>query len=251
MGWPRWVRVYPALAVLAALFLATPARAAVIIPGELDDLSYRASLAVSTNRVTSLLGAMSTGDPGTRGVLYIFKLPTSDTGQNTIRSADFRFTVASALTKPTYGIDLYALPARLTTTTLETDYFFGPLDTTTPPTGAVTRIVDNLALPDAVPSPTQVAVPFASGSSFVDFLNAQYGADGSGAGKYILLRLNPDVLLTTAPEDTGWNVNMAEALTGKPSLTVTFVPEPALTLPAGLLLLAALRRRPRPYIRAH
>jgi hypothetical protein len=38
---------------------------------------------------------------------------------------------------------------------------------------------------------------------------------------------------------------MAEAATGRPTLTLTFVPEPTLTLPAGLLLLATLRRRPR------
>lgn len=244
MGCPHWVRVYPALSVLAAVLAAIPARAAIIVTGDEADLSYRASLAVSTNRPTSLLGAMSTGDAGSRGVLYIFKLPTSDTGQTAVRTADFRFTVANALAKPSYGIDLYGLPARATTATQETDYYFGPLDTTNPPTGAPTRIVDNLVLPDVVPAPTQVSV---SGTPLVDFLNLQYGTNGSGAGKYVLLRLNPDVLLTSATEDTGWNVNMWEAATGKPTLTLTFVPEPALTLPTGLLLLAALRRRPRPH----
>jgi len=233
---------------LVAILLASPARAAISVTGEPDDISFRASIRTSQLRPDSLLGAMGTsGDPSSRGVEYVFKLPTSDTGQTTVRSAEFRFTVLSTLGKPTtYNIDLYALPARTLPTTLDTDYFFGPLETVAPPTGATTRIVDNLILPDNVTSPREVVVPFDTGSTFVDFLNTQYGPTGSGAGKYVFLRLNPDVLQLVAPDDTGWNVNMAEATTGRPTLVLTFVPEPTLTLPAGLLLMATLRRRRRP-----
>ena len=150
----------------------------------------------------------------------------------------------ATLAKPTtYNIDLYALPARTLPTTLDTDYFFGPLETAVPPTGATTRIVDNLVLPDGVTTAKEVVVPFDTGTNFVDFLNTQYGPTGSGAGKYVFLRLNPDVLQLIAPEDAGWNVNMAEATSGKPTLVVTFVPEPTLALPVALLLLAARRSR--------
>jgi hypothetical protein len=185
---------------------------------------------------------MSTGDTSSRGIEYVFKLPTSDTSDSTVRSAEFRFTVTSTLAKPTtYNIDLYAVPARTSSLTLDTDYYFGPLETAVPPTGATTRIIDNVVLPDAVTTPKEVVLPFDTGSSFVDFLNAQYAA--SGAGKYIFLRLNPDVLTLVATDDTGWNVNMAEATSGRPTLVLTFVPEPTLVLPATLLLLTARRCR--------
>lgn len=247
MGCPPWVRANLGRFALVAILLATPARAAIIVTGETDDISFRASGNVSQLRPNSLLGTMgSSGDPSSRGLEYVFKLPTSDTGQTTVRSAEFRFTVTSTLAKPTtYNVDLYALPARILPTTLDTDYFIGALETITPPTGATTRIVDNLVLPDNVTTPKEVVVPFDTGTSFVDFLNTQYGPTGSGAGKYIFLRLNPDVLQLIAPDDTGWNANMAEATTGKPTLVVTFVPEPTLMLPAGVLLLTTLRRRRR------
>ena len=247
MGCPRWVRANLGCLALLALFAAHPARAAISVTGEPDDISFRASVTTSQFRTSSLLGATLTGDPSSRGVEYVFKLPTSDTGQTTVRSAEFRFTITSALAKPTtYNIDLYALPARTSPVTLDTDYFFGPLETVVPPTGATTRIVDNLALPDTVPVATEVAFPFATGSTFVDFLNTQYGPTGAGAGKYIFLRLNPDVLILNTTDDTGWNVNMAEATTGKPTLVLTFVPEPTLVLPAILLFLAARRTRKKP-----
>jgi hypothetical protein len=226
---------------LIAAFAVIPARAAVIVTGEPDDVGFRASLVAVTGRPTSALGAVSAGDAGSRGVVYVFKLPTSDTGQSNVSAADFRFTVASAKTKPTYGIDLYAIPARSTATPLDSDFFFGPLETVVPLTGATTRIVDNLVLPDTVTTPKEVLVPFTADSSFVDFLNAQYA---SGANpKYLFLRLNPDVLVTSAIEDSGWNVNMWESPTGRPTLTLAFVPEPAITLPAALVLLATRRRR--------
>ena len=245
MGCPRWVRVNLGCLALVALFAAHAARASIVVTGEPDDIQFRASGNVSQLRANSLLGVMGTsGDPSSRGIEYVFKLPTSDTGQTTVRSAEFRFTVTSSLAKPTtYNIDLYAAPARTSPVTLDTDYFFGALETVIPPTGATTRIVDNLALPDAVTAPTEVVVPFTAGSSFVNFLNTQYGATGSGAGNYIFLRLNPDALILTATDDTGWNVNMAEATSGRPTLVVTFVPEPTLALPATLLLLVARRSR--------
>jgi hypothetical protein len=242
MGCPHWVRSYLVL-LLPALLTATAARAAVTVTSELEDIAYRASSAASQGLLTSLVGTMSTRDTSSRGVIYVFKLPTSDTGQTTVAAADFRFTVASFVAKPSYGLDLYALPVRTSPLTLDTDYYFGPLETVPPPTGATLRIVDNLVLPEVVPTPREVSVPFAAGSSFVDFLNAQYGPGGSGAGKYLFLRLGPDIFTTSATEDAGWNVNMAESSTGKPTLTLTFVPEPTFALPAALLLLATLRRR--------
>lgn len=248
MGCPHWVRTNLGCVALVALFAAHPARAAISVTGEPDDIQFRASGNVSQLRTNSLLGVMGTsGDPSGRGIEYVFKLPTSDTGQTSVSSAEFRFTVTSSLAKPTaYNIDVYAIPARTSPVTLDTDYFSGPLETIIPPTGATTRIVDNLALPDAVITAKEVVVPFDSGSSFVNFLNTQYGATGSGAGNYIFLRLNPDALILAATDDTGWNLNMAEAATAKPTLVLTFVPEPTLVLPAMLIFLAARRTHKKP-----
>ncbi len=58
----------------------------------------------------------------------------------------------------------------------------------------------------------------------VDYLNAQYGPSGAGAGSYVFIRLNPDV--EPPIEDSGVDVAFADNATGKPQLTITFVPEP-------------------------
>jgi hypothetical protein len=76
-------------------------------------------------------------------------------------------------------------------------------------------------------------------------LNDQYGPDGSGAGKWVFLRLNPDMAMVPV-ENSGVDVAFAENATGKPTLTVDFVPEPAVApVFACLALVAATRRRRR------
>lgn len=226
--------------------LGLPTRAAIIVTSEPDDAVFRPSGTLISGRTTSVLGASSTppNDFGGRGILYVFQLPASDTPSPLVSSAEFRFTVASPpLATPKYSIDLYAIPARTSPAPLVTDAYLGPLQT--PLTNV--RVVEHL-LPADVPFPTgEVVTPFATDSAFVDFLNQQYGPAGTGAGKYIFLRLNPDTL--PLAEDSGGNVNMSEAATGRPTLTLTFVPEPAaLCSTATFFALAFLNRRARPQV---
>jgi hypothetical protein len=241
--------------LLAVFAIAAPVRAAITVFSDPADISLRPS----NNRVAaafSTLGTRSTpGDEGSRTVIYVFQLPQSDTGISQVKSATFSFTSIAtpanntALSTPSnYGIDLYALPARATPDVLDSDNFSASptaYNTVNGITTPSTLITPNL-FPIAQPIPVgEILTNYAQGSTFVNFLNTQYGADGSGAGKYIFLRLNTN----GAPpltENSGGYVNMSEATTGRPYLAVTFVPEPSLAT-AGALLLAAttFRRRPR------
>ena len=227
----------------AAAGLAMQVQAAISVVSSPEDVAIRAGGSTINGTAPTILGASANSpEPGNRSVVYVFQLPASDTGFNTIESANFRFTTASALATPTYGIDLYAIPARSSPTVLVTDNYYGPLQTEVPATGATERIVNDLLAPNAPFPVGEVSTNFSTGSAFIDFLNRQYGVNGSGAGKYIFLRLNGDAVLPA--ETSGGTVNMSEATTGRPTLTLAFVPEPSLALAGtGMLVLRVLARR--------
>lgn len=222
----------------------TAAHAAISVVSSTEDVAYRA-LGTSVQGLTpTILGSSANAlDPGNRTVIYVFQLPASDTGVNLVDQANFTFTVASALTTPTYNIDLYAIEAR-SNPVLQTGEFnnYGqPLVFTE--TAPSKLIKDNL-LPAGQPFPVgDVSTDFLKGSDFVTFLNDQYGTDGSGIGKYLFLRLNADQVMGAVT--SGGNVNMAESATGRPTLTLTFVPEPSTLLLAAPVGAAAALRRPR------
>jgi hypothetical protein len=196
----------------------------------------------------SNVGARTSGDPGSRTVVYVFQLPQSDTGIPQVASAKFSFTFIDPATRtpilatPTsYDVDLYGLPARNTPTVLATDNYIGP-STGAP---ASDRLIAGNLFPRNQAYPVgEFARNYNSGSDMVSYLNAQYGTDGSGTGKYIFLRLN-DTAVAPA-ENSGGYVYMGENPTDRPYLTLTFVPEPSLAMAGAAGLAAAmLRRRPR------
>ena len=239
--------------LLASVATARPARAAITVFSNPADLAFL-PLQTRVQSPTTTLGARDTpSEPGSRTVLYIFQLPQSDTGVTQVKSARFSFTLLDATsrnpvlgTPSNYGIDLYGLPTRTTTDVLDSDNYHDSHDPAT--LLAKGHASDVLITADLLPRQQafplgEVATDYDAGTSMVNYLNAQYGASGSGAGKYIFLRLNTD---QSAPaENTGGYVAMGEATTGRPYLTLTFVPEPSLALLSTALGLAALRRRPR------
>jgi hypothetical protein len=238
---------YLADLLAAAVAAAAPARAAVTSFSDPADATFFPTGTLQQISV-STLGARTSGDPGSRTVVYVFQLPQSDTGIPQVKSATFGFTFADPAsrtpilaTPTTYDVDLYALPARSEPTVLFTDSYLGPS------TGAPAS--DVLITPSLLPRNQaypvgEFARNYDAGSGMVSYLNAQYGQDGSGTGKYIFLRLTDN---QPAPsENSGGYVYMGENPTNRPYLTLTFVPEPSLVI-AGTVLLAAttLRRRPR------
>jgi hypothetical protein len=231
--------------IAATALVGARAQAAMTVVSNPEDLAFRALGGTIQGSNPTILGSSANQpEPGNRTVVYVFQLPASDTGLNVINGANFKFTIASASTTPTYGVDLYAISARQSPNVLITDNYFGPLQTEVPLTGATERIVDNL-LPAGAPFPIgELSTDFSTGSPFVNFLNAQYGVDGSGAGKYIFLRLNADQ--TLGAETTGGTVHMSETPTGKPTLTLSFVPEPSLALAGTAIFALRMLSRRRP-----
>jgi len=240
--------------LLASVATAGSARAAITVFSDPADLAFMSLGTRSQSPVTTLGARDTASEPGSRTVVYIFQLPQSDTGVAQVQSAKFSFTFVDPParnpilgTPSNYGIDLYGLPARTTTDILDSDNYHDAHDPAT--LLANGHASDVLITPDLLPRqqpfpPTgEFATDYGDGSSMVSFLNSQYGADGSGAGKYIFLRLNTDA---PAPsENTGGYVDMGEATTGRPYLSLTFVPEPSAALVAAALLGLAVFRRPR------
>jgi hypothetical protein len=251
----RFRRISKILAgVLAAVATASSARAAITVFSDPADVTFLPSNTRLSTAVSSV-GARTSSEPGSRTVLYIFQLPQSDTGIAQVKSAKFSLTFVSPPsrsptlgTPTTYDIDLYGLPARSTTETQESDNYIGGHDPAT--LLANGRSSDVLITPNLFPRNTplpptgEFVTSYDSATSMVNYLNAQYGSDASGTGKYIFLRLNDDQLPPL--EDTGGYVNMGKATTGRPYLSLTFVPEPSLAFAAvGLLTVITLRRRQR------
>lgn len=175
---------------------------------------------------------------GSRVVVYVFQLPSPGAGERAVViNTDFQFTITTDRTDGAYNIDLYGLGLRESSTVQSGDNFAGELDDTD-----AALLHDNL-IPAAHPNSGVEAVNHTS-VALVDYLNDQYGVDGSGAGKYVFLRLNPDQV--PGNENTGVDVALPGNSTGKPQLAVTFIPEPSVIFLGGPILSGWwLSRRPR------
>lgn len=237
MMWQNWMRL-----VVLGLALASgrTGSASVIVMGD----SASAQIQTNGNRnigATMRLGASSSFTPalqGSRVVVFVFQLPSPGAGeQAVVVDADFQFTITTDRTDGAYNIDLYGLGLRESATVLSSDNYAGEFDDSD-----ATLLQDNL-IPAAHPNNGVEAVNHTS-TALVDYLNDQYGLDGSGAGKYVFLRLNPDQV--PGNENTGVDVALPGNSTAKPQLSVTFVPEPSVIILGGPLVSAwSLSRRPR------
>ncbi len=142
---------------------------------------------------------------------------------------------------PTFGIDLYGLTHRASSAVLGTDFYQG----STPQSG-VTMIQANF-----INSSTTLGLVEFSGSTLVNYLNAQYD-NGNNAGRWVFLRLNPNSA-HVGTNDQRYRFSMADYSNPPnpwsaviPQLEYTVIPEPgAVALVAvGFLALILLRRRP-------
>jgi len=224
--------------VLWALAAAHSAVAApIIVIGDVADMTINKS-GGRTNAPTGPVGAAFSTivfAQGGRDAVFVFQLPSPPPGMPVIAGASFQFTIVSDLPDGAYNIDLYGLGARTDNTVLSTDYFAGALDATD-----ATLIQDNVILavhPDA--GVENVLTSAAADSTLVAYLNTQYAA--RGPGNYVFLRLNPDI--SPPNEDTGVNVAFADNDTGKPQLTIDFIPEPGTAAMGSTLVAVAVARR--------
>lgn len=231
------------IALLAGL-LAPTVNASSLITGDTADQLIRKDNSLF-NVATGRVGASTSGfaGAGARSAEYVFQLPTPPANQQPIVSdAKLQFTITGDQPDGTYNIDLYGLPARPASTVFMTDNYTDP---TSIPTAT---LIESAIVPAAHPAgtlPELVSTNLTGSQALVNYLNLQYGPDGSGAGKWIFLRLNPDTAAVTV-ENSGVDVAFADNATGKPTLTVDFVPEPtAVPILVGLALGAATRRRRR------
>ncbi|HEY7115526.1 MAG TPA: hypothetical protein VH475_03010, partial [Tepidisphaeraceae bacterium] len=209
--------------------VAAPARAAIVL-ADPADAGLRHDGTISNGLLTGRVGASTTSPgEGGRAVVYVFQLPTPPLGLSPVTDASLSFVVSLDRQHPAYNIDLYALPARSDPAVQSTDAFFGPLDP------AATLIEDNILPADTVQPPVSlITTDPAANTSLVTWLNSQYGVDGSGAGKYVFLRLNPDI--DPPVENSGVDVVMAENAANVAAMTINFVPEPATAIAGACLL---------------
>jgi prepilin-type N-terminal cleavage/methylation domain-containing protein len=212
--------------------------ASVLVIGDRADRSIHSDGSKEDASITRLGSDSREPGPGARSVVFVFHLPSPAPGELPIvGQADFVFTIANDLADGAYNIDLYALPARASSTVSFTDGFAGARD------DAATLIQDNI-LPSVTTYVGAVHTSVEADTVLAQYLNGVYGPDGSGAGQWVFLRLNPD-LNPPPTEDSGLDVYQANNATGKldsqkPGLTLTFVPEPSCVLGAifvGALLL--------------
>jgi hypothetical protein len=227
------------LMVLASLGLTKSVCAAVSISGDSADAVIKKD-GTQLSGITGRLGASTspfTAQQGGRVAEYVFRLPVPGPGElAAITTATLQFTILSDQADGAYNIDLYGLGARTAPAVVGGDYYAGPSDLTD-----ATLLQDNI-LVAAHPNQGVETVTSSSAASaaLAAYLNAQYGVDGAGAGRYVFLRLSPD---TVPPnEDTGMDVAFAENSMGKPQLTVEFVPEPTSVLWIGMAIWTCRRR---------
>ncbi len=188
--------------------------------------------------------------PGAAVAVLPFQLPVLGANER-FSEATLRIQLESfaAGVAPTFNVDLYAL-ARIADdpTPLASDFFAGPLDTD------ATLLQDDLLtaltpLRTATGTPTEfVFTSDDANARLRDFLNEAY-ADGANAGRYVFLRLSPDVF----PMPSGnraYNVLAGNSGSNRewPQIiySTEIVPEPgtaSLALVSGGMVLMARRRR--------
>jgi len=222
--------------------LAVQSQGSVIVIGDRADRTINSEGTKIDASVSHVGAGTDAPGPGARSLVFVFQLPVVPDGQPAVvSSADLQFTIVTDRADGLYNIDLYALPARSTSTVQSTDRFAGALD------ASATLIEDNI-----IPSVnTYTGVIHTSSDAdllLIQYLNGVYGPSGDGAGQWVFLRLNPDQ--NPPAEISGVDVAQANNATGKldsqkPTLTIDFVPEPSF---GGFVLggvIVACRRRLR------
>jgi hypothetical protein len=232
------------IVLVAGLGWASAARASWVIMDDPADRLIRKDGSIF-NLAIGRVGASTSGfaGAGARSAEFVFQLPTPPpNAQPIITDAKLEFTIMADQPDGTYDIKLYALPARDASTVLMTDNY------TDPSSIKSAMLIESAIVPQVHPAgtlPELVSTNLSGSEALVTYLNEQYGSDGSGAGKWVFLRLNPNK--DSVPvENSGVDVAFFENGTGIPTLTVDFAPEPTaapvfLCLAAG----AATRRRKR------
>src|SRR5258706_80560 len=221
-----------------------PAPATVTVIGDSADASIRSNGTISNGINAKRVGAgTSSPGAGSRAGVFVFQLPTPGPGELPIvNSADFSLNVQTNYANTLYSLDLYGLTARAANTVLSDDNYFGP--------ASGKHATDAVLQAGFVPAGNTITGymhPSADGDSeLAKYLTNQYGADGSGAGEWVFLRLNAATM--PASENTGIDVSMGEDTFASPLLSIALVPEPTAISLLGMLSLAACgshRRRRR------
>jgi len=134
------------------------------------------------NDVTPMLAGFAGTTPIPTNAVMVFQLPTLPAGQK-FAAANLSFYMGKNGT-PTYNGDLYGLPVSASSTVSPSSFYVGAADPT------ATLIQDNLFTP-AMAAGTITT----SSAVLADYLNNAY-ANGTGAGKYVFFRINPDANVT-------------------------------------------------------
>lgn len=235
----------------AAYAARSPAAVVVVVLGDRADRTVRAEGTKEDASVSRVGAGPESPGPGARSLVFVFQLPAAPPAAAAgpaplVVTADLQFTVMTDRADGLYNIDLYALPARAASTVSQFDGFAGPTD------GAATLIQDNI-IPSVNSYTGAVHTDGTARGRLADYLNGVYGPTGAGAGQWVFLRLNPDA---SPPTDQVSGVDVAQANNAagktdaqKPTLSITFIPEPSA---AGVMLafgcgagLTRRRRRPR------
>ena len=163
--------------------------------------------------------------------VYPFQLPDFGAVDNPFLRVDFRMTTLNQGNGwKYYGIDLYGLPARDTSTVLGSDFFAGAIADKPAQDTAIQSYF--LYSGDSPPAIGDHHTDATGDSNLRNYLNAQY-AGGSGAGKFVFLRLNINQQFTS--DYTGFSTAASEypGTDSDPLLTYvahTVDPPPSTTL---------------------
>lgn len=243
-----------AAAAVAGLASA-PARADVVVTpysvvSDKGDGPVSNGTQVFRNLATERVGLGGSGSD-VRGfaVLYFFELPTISSPAD-LASADLSVFYSYKSNNPAFSIDVYGAGTTSAspidgTVIVGVGYSDGPSATGT-------LIQSSLVAPTTT---ANQAIDLSTGgqASLLDVLKSVYNPDGTPTATFLVIRLNASTTLQStggASSLVGYNFNMADATSNRPTLSfttvVTAVPTPA-ALSGGLVLLgaAALRRRRR------
>jgi hypothetical protein len=153
---------------------------------------------VSSSGALSDVNPVTSGYSGTTGSsgVFVFQLPFLPVGKE-FANASLRLYYAGKTGTPTFNADLYGGRISSSSAVVAGDFYAGALD------GGSILLEDNFLTPARA---TGGAI--ASSPAVTDYLNAAYDG-GSGAGKYVFVRVNPDA--AGLNNFTRYNLNSAEA----------------------------------------
>lgn len=167
--------VLRAIAVFAVAAAALSVRAATLY-GTTDDRQVSSAGAVTD------VNPMQSGYSGTTVLnpIVVFQLPALPAGKE-FSAVSLRLYLQGRDGTPTFNADLYGLGVSASAAVYPSDCYAGAFDSST------------ILLQDNFLTTANVSGPFTTAATdLTDYLNAAY-AGGTGAGRYVFFRLNPDV----------------------------------------------------------